>query len=119
MLVADFLQQFVLADDLARASAELAFSEGDRLAGCLDLLRIPASLIWIEWSDAIHQEVIGECSIVANKDAGAHGRQVVLLLQAIPSGRSATARTFWSVSNSMGAADVVMSPLETHIVLDD
>jgi hypothetical protein len=118
-LVAECPLRFVIADDLARASAELAFSEGDRLAGCLDLLRIPASFIWIEWNDAVHQEVIGECSIVANKDPDASGRQVGLLLQASPSGRSATARTFWSISNSVGEADVVMSPLETHIVLDD
>ena len=41
--------RFVIADDLTRASAELAFADGDRLANCLDLLRIPAPLLWVEW----------------------------------------------------------------------
>ena len=31
--------RFVIADDLTRASAELAFADGDRLANCLDLLK--------------------------------------------------------------------------------
>ena len=40
--VADCPLRFVLGDDLTRACAELAFADGARLAGCLDLLRIPA-----------------------------------------------------------------------------
>jgi len=53
--------RFVIADDLTRASAELAFADGDRLASCLDLLGIPAPLLWVEWSDAVHQQVLREC----------------------------------------------------------
>ena len=40
--------RFVIADNLTRASAELAFADGDRLAGCLDLLGIPAPLLWVD-----------------------------------------------------------------------
>ena len=46
--IAECPLRFVIADDLTRASAELAFADGDRLAGCLDLLRIPAPQIWVE-----------------------------------------------------------------------
>src|SRR3984957_20168582 len=74
--------RFVIADNLTRASAELAFADGDRLAGCLDLLRIPAPQIWVEWSDAIHQQVICQCGTVAQRDPNAFGRQVGVLLQA-------------------------------------
>lgn len=111
--------RYVVADNLTRASAELAFSDGDRLAACLDLLRIPAPSLWVEWSDAIHQEVICQCGIVTQRDVDAGGRRVGLLLEASPSGRSAVARTFWSVVNSAGEDDVVLSPLETHIDFDE
>lgn len=109
--------RFVIADNLTRASAELAFADGDRLAGCLDLLGIPAPLMWVEWSDAIHQQVICECDIVAAGDANSLGRQVGVLLQAQAGGRSAMTRTFWNVPAA--PSEVLMSPLETHISLDE
>ena len=111
--------RFVIADDLTRASAELAFADGDRLAGCLDLLRIPAPLLWVEWSDAVHQQVICECGIVPQQDPDASGRRVGVLLRASPAGRSATARTFWSAAAPDGQCEAQMSPLETYIDLDD
>ena len=89
-------QRYVLADDLTRACAELAFADGDRLVGCLDLIRIPAPRLWVEWNDAVHQEVIERCSAVARADPDACGRRVGLLLDATPCGRAAVARTFWS-----------------------
>jgi hypothetical protein len=111
--------RFVMADDLTRASAELAFADGDRLASCLDLLRIPAPLLWVEWSDAIHQQVICECGIVSERDPDASGRRVGVLLRASPDGRSATGRTFWSVGTPDGECAARMSPLETHLDLNE
>lgn len=122
----DFAQQivqcplrFVIADDLTRASAELAFADGDRLAGCLDLLRIPAPALWVEWSDAIHQQVISDCGSVAEADPDALGRQVGVLLRAGPGGRSGMARTFWSVPTAAGGYEAQISPIETYINLDE
>lgn len=122
----DFAQQiaecplrFVIADDLTRVSAQLAFADGDRLAGCLDLLRIPAPRLWVEWSDAIHQQVICQCGTVAQRDPDALGRQVGVLLQATSCGRSAMARTFWSVPGATRECVAQMSPLVTHIGLDE
>jgi hypothetical protein len=111
--------RYVLADDLTRVCAELAFADGDRLASCLDLLRIPAARLWIEWSDAIHQQVIYQCGAVAQGDPNAFGRQVGVLLEAMPGGRSGTARTFWSVPNGTGECGVELSPLESFIDLDE
>ena len=110
--------RFVIADDLTRASAELAFADGDRLASCLDLLRIPAPLLWVEWSDAVHQQVLFECNTVSQEDPAAIGRRVGILLRATASGRSAIARTFWSTKAADGGCEVQMSPLETYIDLD-
>jgi hypothetical protein len=110
--------RFVVADDLTRACAELAFADGDRLAGCLDLLRFPSPLMWVEWSDEVHKQVSYECGVVARPDPDARGRRVGLLLQASPAGRSALARTFWNVEPTGGQCPVHMSPLETYIDLD-
>jgi hypothetical protein len=111
--------RFVIADDLTRASGELAFADGDRLASCLDLLRIPAPLLWVEWSDAVHQQVIHDCGVVAQPDPAAPGRRAGLLLRATPNGRSGIARTFWSASTPDGECEAQMSPLEAFIDLDD
>jgi hypothetical protein len=111
-------QRYVLADDLTRACAELAFADGDRLVGCLDLIRIPAPRLWIEWNDAVHQEVIARCGVVARGDPDACGRRVGLLLEASPCGRSAVARTFWSTRET-GENRAVVSPLEIYIHLDE
>src|SRR5277367_896178 len=73
--IADCPLRYVLDDDLTRACAELAFADGARLAGCLDLLRVPARQMWIEWNDEVHQRVIHETQSVDDYDAAA-GRRV-------------------------------------------
>lgn len=109
--------RFVLGDDLTRASAELAFADGARLAGCLDLLRIPAPDLWVEWSDAVHQRVICQSGAAADYDAAATGRRVGVLLQGARHGFAAVARTFWVDDAATERSEVTLSPLETHIDL--
>jgi hypothetical protein len=109
--------RFVLGDDLARASAELAFADGARLAGCLDLLRMPAPHMWIEWNDEVHKRVIHETQSAAEFDAAAMGRKVGILLRASPDGLTAVGRTFWADTAGDECAEVTLSPLETHIDL--
>jgi hypothetical protein len=109
--------RFVLGDDLARASAELAFAAGARLVGCLDLLRMPASQLWIEWNDEVHKRVVFESESASEFDAGAVGRRVGVLLQSSADGLAALARTFWVDAAGDESAEVTMSPLETHFNL--
>jgi len=109
--------RFVLGDDLTRASAELAFADGARLVGCLDLLRMPAPHMWIEWNDETHKRVIHETQSAAEFDAAAMGRKVGMLLQASANGLTAVGRTFWADAADDECADVTLSPLETHIDL--
>jgi hypothetical protein len=110
--------RYVLGDDLTRVSAELAFADGARLAGCLDLLRIPAPQLWIEWNDAVYKRVIYETQSAADFDAAAAHRRVGVLLQATADGLGATGRTFWSdTADDDSTSGVIMSPLETHIDL--
>jgi len=110
--------RYVLDDDLTRASAELAFADGERLAGCLDLLRIPASQLWVEWNDEVHKRVIYDTRVAADYDAAASGRRVGVLLHGSADGYSAIARTFWADADADESSEgVTMSPLETHIDL--
>lgn len=108
--------RFVLGDDLAEASAELAFADGARLVGCLDLLRMPASSLWIEWNDEVHKRVICETQLAEDLGETAVGRKVGVLLRASPNGLAAVARTFW-VDAADESAEVTLSPLETHFDL--
>jgi hypothetical protein len=114
--VADCPLRFVLGDDLTRACAELAFADGARLAGCLDLLRVPARHMWMEWSDEVHKRVIYETQSAADYDSGSLGRRVGVLLEGSPDGCRAVMRTFWADSADE-ESEVTLSPLETHIDL--
>jgi hypothetical protein len=109
--------RFVLGDDLTRASAELAFADGARLAGCLDLLRMPAPCLWIEWNDEVHKRVIYETRSAAELDREAAGRKVGVLLTASADGLKAVGRTFWTDAAADQSSEVTLSPLETHIDL--
>ncbi len=115
-LVTNCPLRYVLGDDLTRASAHLAFADGARLAGCLDLLRIPATQLWVEWNDEVHKSVIYETQSAPDYDSGALGRSVGVLLRGASDGLSAFARTFWFDAGANGDG-VIISPIETHIDL--
>lgn len=109
--------RFVLGDDLTQASADLAFADGARLVGCLDLLRMPAPHLWIEWNDEVHKRVIHATRSAAEFDSAATGRKVGILLRASPDGLRAVGRTFWADAAADEHAEVTLSPLETHFDL--
>jgi hypothetical protein len=114
--VADCPLRFVLCDDLTRVCTELAFADGARLAGCLDLLRVPARNLWVEWNDEVHNRVIYETQWAADYDSASRGRRVGALLEGSPDGYRAVMRIFWADSAN-DEAEVTLSPLETHIDL--
>lgn len=116
-LVVSCPHRFVLADDMTRACAELAFADGERLASCLDLLRLPAPLVWVEWNDRIHHEAMLASGVATQVDPAAAGRRVGVLLRGSPRGDGAIVRTFWTDLVAGGQPEVAMSPLETHIDL--
>jgi hypothetical protein len=111
--------RYVLADDLTHAAAHLAFAEGDRLASCLDLVRIPAMRLWVEWSDEIHKKVMYDAGAAADLDADARGRRVGILFEGTGCGRLGVLRTFWSEAADRDSLAVTLSPIETHIDLRD
>lgn len=108
--------RFVLSDELVRICIELAYSEGDELAGCLDLTRLPAEQLWVEWSEparrAALRRVLPECVDLDGRDVERSG----VLISAARSGRSGSLRTFFLTG--VEPAEPVVAALETLLDLD-
>jgi hypothetical protein len=90
--------RLVLVDDLTRCSTALAYAEGDRLSGCLDLVRVPSEQLWVEWAESPRMETL---SVVLEKplqNAPLEGRAGVLI-SSDASGRAGTIRSFQSTAD--------------------
>jgi hypothetical protein len=88
--------RLVLADDLIQCTTQLAYAEGERLSGCLDLIHVPSQQLWLEWLEATRQSTLHEirCTGVCSSV-----RRTGVLIAADPAGRAGTMRTFWSTQN--------------------
>jgi hypothetical protein len=108
--------RFVLTDELVRACIELAYSEGDELSACLDLVRLPAEWLWIEWNEAARREalrcVLPECV----PSQGAEIEKSGVLIRAEPAGRLGTLRTFFLAR--VEPSEPMVAALETLLDLD-
>jgi hypothetical protein len=112
--------RYVLTDELLRLCVELAYSEGDELASCLDLVRLPAEQLWLEWRDDVkHAElarVIPDCpewsgprimykGVLVSAQAGAGGAP-----------RRCTVRTLFT--HDSDPDDALVMATEAHVDLD-
>jgi hypothetical protein len=105
--------RLVLADDLIRCTTQLAYAEGERLSGCMDLIHVPSQHLWLEWLEATRQSTLGEipaCGITSCSNV----RRTGALIAADPAGRAGTMRTFWSTQNEQ----VYSAALLTEFNLD-
>src|ERR1700674_4069494 len=87
--------RLVLADDLTRCSTALAYAEGDRLSGCLDLVRVPSERLWVEWAEQPRLEALSDILEVQIEPTVTGGRADVPI-SSDASGRAGTIRSFWS-----------------------
>jgi hypothetical protein len=87
--------RLVLADEFTRCSTAMAYSEGDRLSGCLDLVRIPNEQVWVEWAEAPRLDAL---SVMLDKKIGSTvpGERSGVLIRADASGRAGSIRSFWA-----------------------
>jgi hypothetical protein len=106
--------RYVLADELAQIATKLAFSEGDRLTSCLDLIHVPAQTLWIEWTDAARRAELEAITSVCAQDTGTAHRAGALI-KASSSGRTGEIRTFWSTNDELA----YVSPVIVRFDLDD
>lgn len=87
--------RFVFTDDLTCCATQLAYSDGDRLASCLDLIHVPAQSLWIEWADGPRQDVLRTIALLSPQPE-AQAQRAGALFTCMPGGRSGEFRTFWS-----------------------
>ncbi len=106
--------RYVLCDDLTRCATQLAFAEGDRMSSCLDLVRVPAQSLWIEWAEFPRRETLRSIPSLQVKSEGAASRRGGALIVAVPGGRSGHIRTFWSSASELA----YVSPMVITFDLD-
>jgi hypothetical protein len=103
--------RLVLADPLVSVCTALAYADGDRLHGCLDLVRVPAERLWIEWSDAVRVRALS----VVGASSSPHGGPAGALVSASPDGRSGRVQTFWAAGTD---GEACLAAIETWFDLD-
>jgi hypothetical protein len=105
--------RFVLSDELTRCATQLAFAEGDRLSSCLDLIRVPAQSLWVEWAGVPQQETLQAVPSLRLPSIGEY-RHAGALISASADGRSGQLRTFWSTRDEQA----LLSPMVTVFDFD-
>lgn len=105
--------RLVLTDPLTSLCASLACADGDRLHGCLDLVRVPAERLWVEWNDAARNAGLPP-DVPVDTDAQRAGPAAALVL-ASPSGRSGRVHSFWADGTD---GEPRMAAIETWFDLD-
>jgi hypothetical protein len=109
--------RYVLSDELARLCAAIGYSDGRRLTDCIDLLRVPARRVWIEWSDEVREREYLRAGGMSNEPGAPPALRAGLLIDADASGRRGSFHTFWSTREHAATARV--AALETHFDFDD
>jgi hypothetical protein len=105
--------RYVLADELARCATQMAFSDGDRLTSCLDLIHVPARSLWIEWTDAPRRAELPAVDALGPQEANV-AQRAGALLKASSDGRAGEIRTFWSTRAELA----YVSPVIVRFDLD-
>jgi hypothetical protein len=108
--------RYVLSDELVRCATQLAYAEGDRLSGCLDLIHVPAQELWVEWSEPPLLQALQEIPSLEVKVKGtATAKRSGALVRSASNCRSGTIRKFWSTRDER----VLLSPMITLFDLDE
>jgi hypothetical protein len=105
--------RYVLSDELARCATQLAYAEGDRLSSCMDLIRVPARTLWVEWAEAPRREALRAVLALEVKTQEISRRGGAWVM-ASPDCRSGSIRTFWCAPDQRA----YMSPVITTFNFD-
>jgi hypothetical protein len=106
--------RLVLADELTRCSTGLAYSEGDRLSGCLDLVHVPSESLWVEWAESPRLEALSDVLEVQIPPTVTAGRAGVFI-SSDASGRSGTIRSFWSTPDGRAHCAALIADFDLNL----
>jgi len=104
--------RYILSDELARCATQLAFAEGDRLSSCLDLIRVPAQSLWVEWADLPRAEALKAIPSLETKELGTGNRRGGAFIMAASDGRSGEMRSFWSAPDEQAYLSPVITTFD-------
>lgn len=104
--------RYVCEPSVTRLCAEVA-GDLELMSQCLDLIRVPATQMWVEWDEA---ERLGSCR--RDERAGPGGvDRVGILVRASECGRVGSIETCWSTTKTGAPVDV--APIVIRFDLDD
>lgn len=107
--------RYVLDDTVAVFVIQTALADCARVCRCLDLVRLPSPLMWVEWGQASCLAAMTDLGIVHDPANFGQASRAGLLIQTDETGRKGEADIVWT--NAHGGAD--MSPLVLEFDLDD
>lgn len=108
--------RYVLNDEVVRACTSLAYSGGDELAGCIELIRIPSEDLWVEWNEPARLDELHRAWPDCPRSADDFVVRTGVLVHADPSGRHGSLHTFWQRRPDTDAP--LMAATEALIDLD-
>jgi hypothetical protein len=106
--------RLVLTDDLTRCSTALAYAEGDRLSGCLDLVHVPTERLWVEWAESPRLEALSDVLDTQIQSAELGGRAGVLI-NSDASGRVGSIRSFWSTPDDRAYCAELIADFDLNV----
>ncbi len=109
--------RLVLADDLTHCTTQLAYAEGERLSGCLDLIHVPSQQLWLEWLEATRQSTLLEEIPVCASTSCSNIRRTGVLIASDPAGRAGTMRTFWSTQHDQVYSAALLTDFDLDRVI--
>jgi hypothetical protein len=108
--------RLVLADPLTELCGSLAYADGDGLVGCLDLVHVPATRLWIEWLEAPRRAAVAAARIAPGNPPGSGEARAGVYVTCDARGRQGSLRTFWG--SATGDEEPCLSPIVTEFDLD-
>jgi hypothetical protein len=106
--------RFVLSDELVRLCTALAYSSRTAALECADLLHVPSTRVWVEWSQAAWESELADQGFTTPAARAVGSARRGLFLRATPDGRRGTLRAFWSTDE----AAVMSASIEGYFDLD-
>jgi len=108
--------RYVMSDELVRLCADLAYSRGTRLFDCVDLIRIPAERLWLEWREEPWQSRLRDYGFAFTDCAVLPGHRRGVFIRANREGLKGSMRALWSAGADF--SEVQAGAMETHFELD-
>lgn len=106
--------RYVLDDPVAASAAITALEDPDQLMRCIDLVRIPAPLLWLEWNERSRRMALSQLDLADHDDAHRTAGRAGLLVRSDHDGRRGEIAIAWEGE----APEPDLSPFSIHFDLD-